>query len=208
MKIKISLTVVFLAAMLLIGSFAQAGEWRFPVGLSYVSGFHKVTNVFKDNLRADGYTVGDSTEVPVGLTFQPYYMFDFGPYFGLGIGAGFGPFMYLRAESESSGVSYDMYNMPVNVSLRYIFLPKKDITPYLRTGLSYNIAGGDFVQGKGVGFVGGIGVDFLRSKKVSFGLEVAYDSSEIKLEKKNTPLPSTTKKVRPSELVVSLYALF
>jgi hypothetical protein len=210
MKIRISVAAVSLVALLLIGSSAQAGEWRFPVGLSYISGAHKVESLFKENLVAEGWTVGDSYSVPVGLTFQPYYMVSFGDYFGLGIGVGFGPAMWLHAEDSSGNHTYDMWNVPVNASLRYIFLPKKNISPYIRTGLSYNIAGGDYYDGSNVGFVGGVGVEFLRTKAVGFGLEVAYDSSELKLKKMVDAYEynAKQKKIRPNEIVVSLYALF
>jgi hypothetical protein len=195
--------VLSLMVVLMFGSSAQAVQWRFPVGIAYSGGFHDVVGVFKDNLRALNYTVDGDSEIPVGLTFQPYYQFDN----GLGIGGGFGPFMYLRAEA-SSGDSYSMYTMPINLCLRYAILPSSKISPYLRAGVSYNIAGGDFVQGKDVGFLGGIGVEFFRQNKVGFGLEVTYDSSELKLEKKLSPFSSTSTKVKPSELLVSIFAVF
>ena len=198
-----SFCIVSVLMLLLIGGSAHAGQWRFPVGLAYSTGFSDVSTVFKDNLRALHYSVDSTTEVPVGITFQPYYQFDS----GLGIGGGFGPFMYLEADA-SSGASYVMYDLPVNLCLRYAILPSSNISPYLRAGVSYNIAGGDFVQGKDVGFLGGIGVEFYRNNRVGFGLEATYDSSSLTLEKKHMGGPSTNEKVKPSEFLISIFAVF
>jgi hypothetical protein len=199
MKKMVSVCFMLSFMMLLcIGSSAYAGQWRFPVGISYISGFHNIVDVFKDNLRAQGYTVSDSYVVPVGLTFQPYYQFDS----GIGIGGGFGPFMYLRAESSST--SYSLYNLPVNLCLRYALLPSSDISPYIRAGASYNFAYGDYAGMRDVGFLGGVGVEFLRKRKVGFGLELAYDSSEIEIER----IGKSNKRVKPNEIVVSLFAVF
>lgn len=189
---------MIIVLLLMLSNVAFAGQWRFPVGISFVSGFHNVVSVYKDNLRAQGYSVSDSYEVPVGLMFQPYYQFDN----GLGVGGGFGPFMFLRA--EGSGVSYDLYSMPVNLCVRYVLFPSKNISPYIRAGLSYNIAGGDFIRERNVGFLGGVGVEFFRQNKVGFGLEASFDSSSLKLER----VGAGDKEVRPSEFIVSLFAVF
>lgn len=201
-----ALCVLSVLMVLVTAGLAQAGQWRFPVGLAYVSGAHEMTKTFEDNLGALGYLVDDSSEWPVGVAFQPYYLFDS----GIGIGGGFGPFMYVRAESLNTDDSYDLYAMPVNLSLRYVFLPSSNISPYIRTGVSYHIAGGDWVKSKEVGFVGGVGVEFFRKNKVGAGIEIAYDSSTITLEKLQgpAPTPSAEKKVKPSEIWVSIFAVF
>ncbi|MFA5073054.1 MAG: outer membrane beta-barrel protein [Nitrospirota bacterium] len=192
------IAALMIVVLLLICNFAYAGQWRFPVGVAYSTGFYKMTNVVEDNLHAMGYSVEKKSQWPVGLTFQPYYEFDN----GLGIGGGFGPFMYLKAESPSE--SYSLYAMPVNLSLRYAFLPSSNISPYIRSGISYHIAGGDFVKSKEVGFLVGIGTEFFRKKKVGFGFEFAVDTSSVNM----TKYYNSDKKVRPSEFLISIFAVF
>ena len=52
---------------------AQAGEMRFPVGLSYIIGFKDVVDFYKEAKNAE-----TSFYIPVGLVFSPYYEFDHG----------------------------------------------------------------------------------------------------------------------------------
>lgn len=71
------LLFVFLAANFGICGSTYAGEWRFPVGLSYVSGLNDIGDLIEDN-ASTGYVQADVTVIPIGATFRPYYEFDNG----------------------------------------------------------------------------------------------------------------------------------
>jgi outer membrane protein W len=174
---------------------AQAAGWRFPVGLTYVSNFDKISDIYIDNLQWLGYTTSSSDAVPVGLTFQPYYQFDN----GLAVGGGIGPLMAVIAQS------YNFYDVPVTLDVRYYLLVSDTIAPYVRAGARYHIASGDWVKGGSVGYLGSAGVEFMRNKRVGAGVELGYDSTQLELEKKRT---NTVEKIRLCDFMVSIYAVF
>ena len=176
---------------------AAAGEWRFPVGLTYVSGVGDIVDQYEDNLQAEGYETEKTESVPVGLSFQPYYSFDS----GLGIGVGFGPTMMIFGD-------VDFFNLPVNVCLRYTIAPKANTSAYLRAGASHNLASGDYVASSKVGFVGALGIEFLRHKRVGIGIEVGYDSSTIELDDLRAFYSNDTNTYTPTGFMVSVFAVF
>lgn len=174
---------------------AHAAGWRFPVGLTYVNNFDKIVDIYVDNIRWSGYSTLSENSVPMGISVQPYYQFDS----GFAAGGGIGPIMAIIADP------YYFYDFPVSLDVRY-FLPVWDtFAPYVRAGARYHIASGDWVKGSSIGFLGGIGVEFMRKKRVGAGVEIGYDSSEIELEKKRT---NTIEKVRPCTIMVSVFAVF
>lgn len=180
---------------------AAAGEWRIPFGLSYVGGATEFLGQVEDNLEAEGYTT-DTFIWPVGLTVQPYYEFDF----GLGVGFGVGPLVMLAGDADAT-------LLPVNASLRYAFLPRAKLTPYVRTGLSYTIASGDFIEGSSMGLVGAVGVELLRHKRVGIGFEIGYDSSVVEMEdgeerERVGGDPDATTDIHPVGLIISIQAIF
>jgi Outer membrane protein beta-barrel domain len=174
---------------------AQAAGWRFPVGLTYVSNFGKISDIYTDNLEWLGYTTSSSDAVPVGLALQPYYQFDN----GLAVGGGIGPLMAVIAES------YEFYDVPVALDVRYYIPASASVSPYVRAGVRYHVASGDWVSKSSPGFIGGIGVEFLRNRPISASIELGYDAATIELEKLRT---NTTEKVRPGKLTVSIFAVF
>jgi len=180
--------------LLLISSTAYATDWRFPVGVSYVGNFNKVVDIHEDNLEAEGFEVDTTWQFPFGLTFQPYVEFDFG------LGMGLGPMMIIVTSEEA-----DFFNLPINVNARYSFIPKNNISPYVRAGASYNIASGDYVDSSKIGFLGAVGVEFSRKSAVGYGFEVGYDSSEIEFDdfKKGG-----TKDIKPINWWASIFVVF
>ena len=199
MKFKI-LAVLFMVCLFLTvlsGSSVQAGEWRFPVGLSYVGGIDDIGDLFEDNLEAEGYWTDSVTPIPVGIAFRPYFEFDS----GLGIGMDFGPLMAVTGD-----VSF--VNLPVNVNCRYAFLPDSNISPYIRGGIAYNLAGGDYVDSKNPGLFGAVGVEFLRQKMVGVGFEIAVDKSEIEFEDKRVWQTNKNKAIEPVGIGISIFAVF
>jgi hypothetical protein len=197
----------FFILLMVVGFFIKptyAADWRFPVGLTYVNGFGDVVDIYEDNLEAEGYIVDTSWEFPVGISFQPYVQLDN----GLRFGAGVGPISFILSDEAS------FYNVPINVNVGYVFFPSANISPYVRGGLMYHIAGGDYVEGTSPGLFGGIGVEFLRKESVSFGVELSYDTSEIEFEKYSSnnywwnSYKSGTKDIKPYGLMFSIFVVF
>lgn len=195
-KAAVVLVVVF-GGLLFSSHMAQAGEWRFPFGVSYINGADDIRDQLKDNLEASGYDVDTVGGLPVGLSFQPYYEFDN----GLGLGLGFGPFIYYFGDVH-------FWDVPVNVCLRYAVLPKSSVTPYIRVGASYQIADGDYYERSNIGYVGAVGLEFMRNRAVSAGFEIGYDSSEIELEDLRTIDPNDRVKIKPVGFTISIFAVF
>jgi len=190
--------IVLMAILLLVfvGA-AEAGEWRFPVGLTYVSGIGDIVDQYEDNLQADGFLTESADGLPFGVSIQPYYQMDS----GFGVGFGVGPTMWITGD-------VDFFNLPVNLSMRYAFMNKSDTSLYLRAGISHNFANGDYVEDSNIGFVGALGVEFMRNKVVGFGIEAGYDSSVIELEDRTTANPNDTKEFEPVGFMISLFAVF
>lgn len=166
-----------------------AVDWRFPVGISFSSGLFELSDTVEDHFYDSPHWDFDGIVIPVGLQFSPYAEFDF----GLGVGLSFGPPSFLIVYEEywdSWGYYYDDtkvgWTLPVGVDVRYSFHPlmkESNICPYVRVGPRYTFAGGDFYDSADtVGFYGGVGVEFLRNKKISVAVEAGYDTSEVTVE--------------------------
>lgn len=211
MKYQKILTTIFI--LMFVSSISvYAGEWRFPVGLSYLSGFSDLVDIIEDNKKGEGYDIVTVDYIPVGVSFHPYVELDH----GLSAGAGIGPLMIGLGD-----VSFLV--IPINADLRYFLMPDSSFSPYLRAGLRYDIATGDYIESSGFGFLTGVGVEFFRDKTVGLGVELMYDSTEIELESSKRELieysyygnyyyyydtVKTTKKVKPGEIIFSVYAVF
>lgn len=180
-------------------------KWHFPIGIQYFSGLNKVMDTVEE-LNFGGYDF-DEVNIPVGLVASPYAEFDF----GLGVGITVGPPTLIFIQENYFGPGFDSstdyftYIVPVGMDLRYTFLRDGSISPFVRAGFRYPIAGGDFIDSATLGFNGGVGVEFMRNKRVGFGVEVGCDTSEVKIESRNG-LQSKT--VKPVEFTIGVFALF
>jgi hypothetical protein len=191
--------------------FPTAG-FHFPVGLTYSSGAYDVADKLLDAYEADWeaeYGVGIDTDriiIPVGLTFNPYYEWKS----GFGIGLDVGPTIFVAGSLEVSGGGYDdedtkfSYVIPVGASVRYTFLRDRNVSPYVRAGVRYPIAGGDNIDSSQVGPFGAIGVEFWRNRAIGMALEVGYDGSEVTVEADN----GSKDEVTCAAWTVSLSVLF
>ena len=191
---------LLMVTLFLTGS-AKGADWRFPLGLTYVSGFEDVIDIYEGNMEAEGYYVYSADYWPVGISFHPYAEFDS----GFGVGFGIGPLIAIMGDRE-------FFDIPIGLDFRYTFIPTANTTPYIRAGGRYHSASGDYVKGTTPGFFGGIGIEFLRGKRVNMGIEISYDASEIELEKKERrgyySYTSTTEKVQPCGLMLSIFVIF
>jgi hypothetical protein len=157
----------------------QAGEFKFPVGIAYTQGAFDVIDKLDETWNYE-----DKFVWPVGLTFNPYYEFDF----GLGIGLNFGPATFIVVDMYSWDNYYDYdndtrfsYIVPIGADVRYTFLRKKSVSPYVRVGIRYPIAGGDDIDSSTPGPFGAVGVEFWRNKSVGLAVEVGYDGSQVEV---------------------------
>ncbi|MFH2064224.1 MAG: outer membrane beta-barrel protein [Pseudomonadota bacterium] len=197
------MTLVVLCLVICVSGSAEAQGWRFPIGLTGVTGYGDVVDLYEENLEAAGYTTEESWNVPVGISFNPYY--EFGS--GFRIGTGFGPMSYLM----TSGTSDDVYffDVPVNANIGFTFFPDASIAPYVRAGVMYHLAAGEYVEDVSPGFFAGVGIEFMRNRKVALGLEVAVDFSEIDFEKySRNSSQMTIESIKPYDVMISIFAAF
>ncbi|MFC1603618.1 outer membrane beta-barrel protein [Planctomycetota bacterium] len=191
------LCMLAVLTMFMTGS-AMAGGMRWPIGISYVNGFTDLADQYEDNLQADGYSTLSADPFPVGISFQPYYQWDD----GLRIGVGVGPIMIITGD-------VDHFQLPFSVTAGYTFMPDGPVSPYVKAGPSYHFASGDDYEGSNLGFVAGVGIEFLKSKKFAMGLEAVYDSAEVDIDDRTTRRDTTdTVGIKAAEFVVSLLFRF
>lgn len=195
------ITGVLMALVLFSMEGTAQAEWRFPVGLTYVSGFSDIADLFKDNLRYNGYIVDSSGGVPVGLSFHPYYQWSS----GLGMGIGFGPAMMIMVDASNGESDYDLTIVPFSADVRYALNIDGSASPYIRGGVTYLYASGDYKKSANAGAFGAAGIEFMRNRKVSVGLEAGYDTSTVELQRLRT---HSTEKIRPIGFFASLFVVF
>ena len=176
---------------------ARAAHFRFPFGFTNRSGYEKIINTYKENLRAEGLSPVSEDSLPLALSFSPYIQFDN----GCGIGSGFGPFMLIFGDA-------DFIDIPARLELRYTFVPQGNASSYIRTGVSYHITSGDYVKRSNMGFFGAFGVELLRKKKMGFGLEISYDAAEVEIEKRSFSEYGGVEKIGPSKYMMTVNWVF
>jgi hypothetical protein len=173
---------------LLIGlgwqSSAQTNSFHFPVGVSYASGIEDATDKLANFYRQDGYQV-NQTDVPFGLTLNPYYEWNN----GLGVGVSVGPTAFIYVDEKlytQTGLYRDntkfSYAVPVGGFVRYTLFRDRTVSPYIRVGVKYPLAGGDNLESSQVGPFGAVGVELWRTKTVGLSFEVGYDDSEVRVK--------------------------
>lgn len=69
-------TTVSITLFILNFGSATAAEWRFPVGVAYISGAREIIDQYEDNFDAKGIRTEGADGIPIGISFQPYYEFD------------------------------------------------------------------------------------------------------------------------------------
>jgi len=165
---------------------ARAGDFYFPIGVGISSGHVDVFDRIEDSYRAAGFRITHSTLVPVGLSYNPYYEFDF----GLGVGLSLGPTAFFDVHEQNFGgpgggrMGNDndkfSYIVPVGADVRYAIFRDRVISPYAKVGIRYPIAGGDNLSSSSrPGPYGGLGVTFMHTRWIAFGIEFGYDASQV-----------------------------
>jgi len=179
-------------------------KFRFPLGLTFANGAYDLNDKLEDSFRANGYTITDDFVWPVGIAFNPRVEFPF----GLGVGVALGPTQFLGVETSGDNDSEDTnlnFIAPVGAYLQYNLLRDKKVSPYARVGFRYPFTGGDYIKSGSVGPFVAAGVEFYRTEKIGFGVEVGYDWCEVKVSAGPAGGEQT---VRPIGFKVSAYVLF
>lgn len=169
---------------------ADTSGFKFQAGLTYISGMNKLGDAIEENNPY--YNV--STLLPVGLSLNAGYELNN----GLGLGLSLGPAAVGLGDAS-------FFVVPVGADVRYTFLRDKAVSPYVRGGVEYAFAGGDFITGSSVGFVGAAGVEFGHSKDIAWGIEAGYNSAEVEVE---ATFGHPAIKVKPMEFFVSAFIRF
>lgn len=195
----------FVAAALAILVFpvanARADEWMVGPGVAYVSNINHVLDIYKNDTRAQGKTVDVSKAIPVGISFVADYQSNT----GLRIGVGLGPYFRLSGDVKH-------FELPLTGTVGYMLLPAEQASPYVKGGVVYHIASGDFYESSTPGLLVAGGVDFARRSKISAAVEVSFDTSKIELDILCAPgqvnCTAGTEKFRSYETVLSFYVKF
>lgn len=163
---------LFLVASVIGASSLNAGQFGLQTGVSYNQGVYDVWDKLDDN-----FDLTDEFVWPVGLCLNPFYEWDS----GWAVGVAVGPAAVLAID-EGSDEEYS-FILPVGGDVRYTFLRHSNTAPYVRGGIRYPIVGGDYLDSGEIGAFGAVGVEFWRQSKVQLVLEIAYDSSSVKVER-------------------------
>jgi hypothetical protein len=206
MKTRFIKTVTTFAACIALQGTCKAGQFHWPLGVSFTQGIFDAVDKLDDLYTAAGYDFDRQYIVPLGLTFSPYYEFDN----GLGIGLNLGPTAFIAIDNHNHGYHYHSddtdvsYIIPIGADLRYTFLRDQDISPYARVGIRYPIVGGHNLDSSDPGAFGALGVEFWRTRKVGLGAEVGYDTSRIRVKGPD----GDTKGVTYAGFTFSVFVLF
>ncbi|MBU2511403.1 porin family protein [bacterium] len=157
---------------------AKAVKFENPIGLTYISGFNQVVDIYWENIQAEypeeeGYSYTKQEGTPIGLSYQPYLELDM----GIRIGVGIGPLMYIYTTTGSYTA------LPYNINAGFTIMPSDSIGIYGRAGMSVPNARGEYVKSYTSGFMAGFGMEFMRNKTFKIGFELGYDSSTVELQK-------------------------
>lgn len=170
----------------------RRGDWRFPVGLTFVSGMRDMVDYVEDEMGADA-----DLYVPIGLSFAPYYEFAHGSRIGFDLGPGT---IIMIEEQYGDDADTPYWGVPVALTYGFTFIPRASLSPHARIGLKYHIAGGDWLDKSSPGVFVAAGVEFLRKNAVGVGFEIGYDGSKVEFE--------NGEEFTPGEVLVSLRAIF
>lgn len=179
------------AALLPTAAATASGNYHFEAGLSYATGTEDVLRHVETNF---GFSQDYRREV--GLQLAAYSRFSE----NLAVGCSVGPGMFFKiTESETHYTDKHRqwnYVIPLSVDVRYFFTKTGVFVPYLRAGLAYSIAGGDYIGPGSPGLVAAVGTYIGEKRGFRFGLELGFDSSTVQVK---SGYIHHEEKVRPTE---------
>jgi len=150
---------------------ATAAEWHNSFGIGIIDANEDVEDLYRRNLQAESKDDSEfEAQMNWGYFYQPYYLYDSGFAFGLGVA------------TPSVIISEEIFiAIPVHADVRYFISPKSSFSAYIRAGIRYNIAGGEYVEGSKPDIIAGLGVLFRWNDLTKVGFEFTDDSSEIEI---------------------------
>lgn len=160
-----------LAVLVFPVSTARANEWHAGPGIAYVSSINDVVDIYKRNLAAEGKSVDVTKALPIGFSFDLHYQWDA----GLRVGIGLGPYFRLSGDTKH-------FEMPINGTVGYTFLPESDASPYVKGGLVQHFASGDYYSSSDPGVLAAGGLELARRSSLNFTIELSVDQSKIELD--------------------------
>lgn len=184
---------VLMTMLLFVGS-AQASEWDFGVGVSYVSGISDVVDIYEDNWEFENSGEVDTFAIPIGVSFVGRYQADSGLMVHLGVG----PAFIIVGDADHTEI-------PFSATIGYAFSPQGDSSAYARIGVVAHSVSGDYVEDSEPGTLAAIGIENGRNGGVNWGLEVSVDDSEVEFENLTTGRNET---INTYDTQLTLYFLF
>jgi hypothetical protein len=181
--------------MLLSGA-AQAGDWRFEAGISYVTGIDDVADHYEENLQRAGFDVDVDVRVPVGFGAKATYLWksDVRADFGLG------PMFFISGDVKH-------FEIPVSATLGYSFMPAATVSPFVRAGVVYHYVDGDQYSSTSPGLLAAAGIELTH---VTF--EIAADRSEVEFDALACSAPNvcelTKEKLHTYDIIASVFYRF
>jgi len=180
---------------------ANNTEYHFEAGLAYASGVQNVVDQMKTNF---GFESDNTWSIGVRLSA---YALTPG---GFGYGAGVGPAEFFTVKDYNHYYNHHddtntSYIIPVFADLRYYFPKDGYLAPYVRAGISYPIAGGDYIGGGTPGPLVALGTLVWEHRVVAIGVEAGYDGSKVEVK---DGYWHQAEKVRSTEFTFSVFARF
>lgn len=166
-----TIAVGFLFVLLSMQS-AFAAEWHNSFGIGIIDANDKVEDIYRSNLQIEGKDDADfQATLDWGYFYQPYYLYDNGFALGLGI-------------ATPTGIFADeiLVTFPIHVDIRYFISFHSELSAYIRAGMRYNVAFGEYVEGSKPGVIAGLGLLFQWNESTKVGFEFTDDSSEIEIK--------------------------
>ena len=165
------LAVVSFILATLVTLTAFAAEWHNSFGIGVIDANNDAEKIYRRNLQLEGKDDADfQAALGWGYFYQPYYLYKNGFAFGFGVASPTGIF------AEEILVTF-----PVHVDVRYFISPQSKFNVYVRAGLRYNVAFGEYVEGSQPGAIAGVGLLFHWNEMTQVGFEFTDDASEIEI---------------------------
>lgn len=195
---------------------ANADEWHLGPQISYASGVNDVADLYENNYNATHtYSyVKVHMQIPVGLAFAADYQWNS----GLRADVGLGPFFTIKQDDRSDRDNryYDdstdlhYYEVPVNATVGYSFIPHGSVSPYIRAGVAYHFVSGDYYRSSTPGLFAAVGLEFSRTNTARYVLEIAADQSQVEFDNLacTDPVCANTVKLHTYDVVASFAAKF
>jgi outer membrane protein W len=192
---------LLLCSALLTTAKADASSgYHFEAGLSYATGTDDVLRQVETN-----FGFSQDYKRQVGLHLAAYNRFSE----NLAIGGSVGPCMFFKVTDSETHYTdkHDQWNyvIPVSADVRFFFDTLGVFVPYLRAGLAYSIAGGDYIGSGSPGLVAAVGTYIGEKHGFKLGLELGYDSSTVKVK---SGYLHQAANVRPTQYCFRVFAAF